>query len=208
LNLCYNGVKINNTTTYKYLGINVDKCVNLNDHFESTYKKMSGRLRLLSKLRSNLTKKAAQSVYQSMIVPLFLFNSVTNLNYSRTKIAKLDSLRRRAYTIINNKCSNAENETIVLKSLSDLSKQHACILIRKCLDGSVCENFINYFSFNLHSARTRNEGSLLVVPKIRLESTRSSFFFMGVTVFNSLPIEIRRSDSFSDFCSKVKSFAW
>ena len=50
LNICYNGVKINNTTKYKYLGINVDNCVSLNDHFESTYKKMSGRLRLLSKL--------------------------------------------------------------------------------------------------------------------------------------------------------------
>ena len=66
LNICHNGVKINNTTRYKYVGINVDNCVSLKDHFESTYKKMSGRLSLLSKLRSNLTKKAAQSVYQTV----------------------------------------------------------------------------------------------------------------------------------------------
>ena len=210
LNFYYNGVKINNTTRYKYLGIEVDNHVNLNDHFESTYKKMSGLLRLLCKLRPNLTKKAAKSVYESMIVPLFLFNCVTNLIYTRSKVEKLASIRKRAYSIINNETSSTENdnETVELRSLNDLSKQHACILIKKCLDRSICPNFYNHFRLNLYSTKTRNQGSLLVVPKIRLESTKSSFFFMGVRVFNSLPIEIRRIGSLTDFRNKLKSFSW
>ena len=45
-------------TRYKYLGTKVDQCAYLNDQFERIYKKMLSRLRLLSKLRTNLTTKA------------------------------------------------------------------------------------------------------------------------------------------------------
>ena len=101
LNLCYNGVKINNTTRYKYLGTNVDQCLNLNDLFENTYKKMSARLRLLSKLRMNLTIKSTLTTYQMIIVPSFLFNCIVNLNFTRTQKGKLDSLQSRAQSSTN-----------------------------------------------------------------------------------------------------------
>ena len=55
LEIYYNHHLINHTTRYKYLGTVLDPTLNLNDHFASVYKKASSRLRLLSKLRENLT---------------------------------------------------------------------------------------------------------------------------------------------------------
>ena len=46
----YNGNVINNATTYKYLGNQLDKNLNLDENFERAYKKASGRLHLLAKL--------------------------------------------------------------------------------------------------------------------------------------------------------------
>ena len=43
LNVDYNGIKINNTTKYKYLGTQLDQNVKLLEHFNTTYKKMSSR---------------------------------------------------------------------------------------------------------------------------------------------------------------------
>ena len=83
---------INHTTRYKYLGTVLDPTLNLNDHFASVYKKASSRLRLLSKLRENLTTSASEGVYKMMIVPLFLFNCVTCLNFTDTQQQKLKSL--------------------------------------------------------------------------------------------------------------------
>ena len=41
---------IDNTTDYKYLGVQVDTTFNLNSHFDKCFKRASGRLRLLAKL--------------------------------------------------------------------------------------------------------------------------------------------------------------
>ena len=42
----YKGTKINTTTSYRYLGVEIDSTLNLNTNFELCYKQASGRLRL------------------------------------------------------------------------------------------------------------------------------------------------------------------
>ena len=41
----YKGTKINATTSYRYLGVEIDSTLNLNTNFELCYKRASGRLR-------------------------------------------------------------------------------------------------------------------------------------------------------------------
>ena len=55
-NLSYNALKINNTTSYKYLGWPIDQTINLNDRFEKAYRKMSSHI--LPIPLSDLTKKS------------------------------------------------------------------------------------------------------------------------------------------------------
>jgi hypothetical protein len=76
LNIHFNDRLINFTNKYKYLGVLVDQTANLNEHFCSVFKKASGRLRLLKKIRHCLTMDAAQSVYKCMIVPLLTYSSI------------------------------------------------------------------------------------------------------------------------------------
>ena len=45
-----------------YLAIEVDHTSNLNSYFDKTYKKMTSRLRLLNKLRSNMTVYATTKI--------------------------------------------------------------------------------------------------------------------------------------------------
>ena len=67
-----NNQYINETKSYKYLGVEVDRTLNLNSHFDKTLKKMTSRLKLLNKLKPNMTASAAASIYNMVIVPLFL----------------------------------------------------------------------------------------------------------------------------------------
>ena len=51
--------QINITSTYKYLGVHLDSSLNLNSDFDAKYKKATGRLRLLAKIRSHLDIESA-----------------------------------------------------------------------------------------------------------------------------------------------------
>ena len=88
---------------------------------------MSSRLGLLSKLCSNLTIKAPFPVYKTIIVPLFLFNCIVNLNFTRPQMGKLDSF----YNMIDHHCSTTESNNIVIGNLNNLAWENACIMGQK-----------------------------------------------------------------------------
>ena len=60
------------TSSYKYLGIKLDQKLCFKDHFQELYNKANRRLKLLHRLRSNLTVKSAKTIYQLMIQSLYL----------------------------------------------------------------------------------------------------------------------------------------
>ena len=60
----------------------------------------------------------------------------------------------------------------------------------KMFDKNICENFDSYFTLNLNEKKTRNNGILLKLSKIRLEFEKKSVYFQGAFLFNSLPQSI------------------
>ena len=100
LEIKINETLLNQTTCYKYLGVHLDSSLTMNENFQVKYKKLSSRLRLLSKLRSNLTFQAAKKIYNSIIVPVFTYCGIVNMNLSKTSTKKLNRIHKRAATII------------------------------------------------------------------------------------------------------------
>ena len=54
------------------------------------------------------------------------------------------------------------------------------------------------------SKQTRNANFLLIVPKIKLETARSSFYYMGVKFYNDLPLNLRKVESYKEFERHLK----
>ena len=102
----YNGNVINNATTYKYLGNQLDRNLNLDENVEWAYKKASGRLQLLAKLRCHLTTLPAIKIFDTIIMPLLTYSSIINLKLMKTQSDKLLLLERRASRIIDKKVLN------------------------------------------------------------------------------------------------------
>ena len=80
LNIQIKGTSINQTSSYKYLGTHLDSTMALNGNFNSKYKKLSSRLRLLSKLRPDLNVKASKMIYTDIVIPMFRYCGTVNLN--------------------------------------------------------------------------------------------------------------------------------
>ena len=100
LNIQIKGTSINQTSLYKYLGTHLDSTLQLNGNFNSKYKKLSSRLQLLSKLRPNLTVKASKMIYTNIVLPVFTYCGIVNLNLSRISLGKLERIHERAVGIM------------------------------------------------------------------------------------------------------------
>ena len=191
---------INNTSEYKYLGVRVDSSLNLNSNFHTCLKKTSGRLRLLAKIRSYLDQATAVAIYHSMILPTFTYCGILQLKYTNTQLSRLSSLHLRALKIIFGDARPNQELTSVVNA----NKSRACKLVRKCLDKDTCEQFQNYFTLREHEKQTRGNKSTLELPKIKTEYARKSFMFMGAKVYNELPMELRKIESYNEFEKHLK----
>ena len=80
LNIRIEGTNINQISSHKYWGTHLDSTLALNGNFNSKYKKLSSRLRLLSKLRPDLNVKASKMIYTDIAIPMFRYCGTVNLN--------------------------------------------------------------------------------------------------------------------------------
>ena len=190
LSIKYNGNVINNATTYKYLGNHLDRNLNLDENFERAYRKASGRLHLLAKLRCQLTTLAAMKIFDMVIIPLLTYSSIISLKLTRAQSEKLLSLERRASRIIGKK----------VNSIECTIKKRAINMVHNVLtNNDVCENFNDYFAINYHAKNTRNRNTLLKLPRVKLEFTKRSFKYMGAKLYNDLPLNIRACENDQNF---------
>ena len=138
-----------------------------------------------------------------MIVPTLTYNCSLQGPLSEQRRCKLNSLVRRAKSIIQD---GNTTKNIVLPSLENETKRRNCIFVRKCLDGNICDEFVNYFNPIVHEIETRNKSFLLRLPQMRTEYGKRSVFYNGAKVYNELPTNIRKEKDFKIFKEKVSSF--
>ena len=162
-------------------------------------KKCNSWLNLLKKNRKYLSSKAAKSVYQSMILPIITYGSLLHLNRTKTQCKMLLSFHNRSIAVVN-------QADLQMLSPLDISFVKTCELVRHCLDGHVCSNFHNYFEKKCHGKNTRNADCLLILPKIKLEYSRGSFYYMGAMLYNSLPTKLRKTEDFDVFKKELFMF--
>ena len=62
LALTVNGTLINTTSSYKYLGVNLDSSLNLESHFDKMYKRVAGRFNFLRRIRPLIDKSTAEKI--------------------------------------------------------------------------------------------------------------------------------------------------
>ena len=171
IQIMHRNKEIHNTKTYKYLGFNLTCNLNMSDHLNESIKQASARLHLLKKIRAFMDRKTSTLVYQTMITPLLTYCSFSLYSatpqYVKQKIERIES---RAEKIIGKQVQR--NEMIALKRI--------CTHVHKCLhSNNVGAIFDSYFTIKNSNVNTRNNGTMINIPRINLEAARASFYYQG-----------------------------
>ena len=72
ISLSCNGSPLMESESFKYLGAVIDQHLSFNNHIEHVVSKVSRKLGIFRRLRISLTMAAAERIYKTMIVPIFL----------------------------------------------------------------------------------------------------------------------------------------
>ena len=176
LNIVHDNTIVNQVTQYCYLGNTIDQHMTLTENFNKAYKKAAGRIRLLYSVRKYLSSKAANNIYEMMILPIMTYSCTIKTSYTDGQINRLKGLQNRVAYIIGN------DSVKCIKTNADMKVQS---LVKKCINRELNHPvFDKYFELLRHSKHTRRNNKILRLPKIRLESSRPSFKFGGAIIFN------------------------
>ena len=151
----YQSQLINTTNNYKYLGVQLDPSLNMQEHFNSICRKASSRIRL-KRIRPFITDLATLSIYHALIVPIITYYSLTNFYRQPYRKSSILALESRVCKLTNKD----------IPSVNKIFQRKICTTVFKCLNDDV-PNFEDYFELISHGKGTRNNNRILRTPKLR-----------------------------------------
>ena len=113
----------------------------------------------------------------------------------------------RMLGFLKRNCAGIVGSTVLLRLYCSLVRSHFCFFF-KCLHGLVdfTREFSFSFSFLKGNTRRASSGLHLKLNACRTSSFRDFYFNRITLMWNSLPKNIKDSDTISSFKSKLKSF--
>ena len=134
-----------------------------------------------------------------MIIPLVTYSCPIQSTFTKTRLDSFCSIDRRAKEMLPSESQ--------LTSIHNYLKHECVNMVKKCLNKEFTSDISdNYFEMIDHSMNTRNNKHCIRLPPVKLEVARRGFYFAGSTLYNSLPIDIRKIDSVNIFKKKVSEF--
>ena len=129
-------------------------------------------------------------LYKSIVIviPILTYCGILHLNKAQTLINKSNALQERACRV------TGSDKLLSIKSPETIIRSRALVTVRKCIEGDICNSFRSYFEIHHHTKSTRDSGTLLKLPNLKLEFFRGSFCCSGAKLYNELPSEIRQLD--------------
>ena len=92
LKVKYQHYTLNITTSYRYLGVDINSSLTLNEYFMKSYKKATGCLHLLNKLQFQFDTKVTVAIYKSLIIPVLPYCSILSIFNNKSRGDHLKSI--------------------------------------------------------------------------------------------------------------------
>ena len=189
-----NNTKITESKEYEYLGVKMDKNLTFSDHFEKTIKKATSRVKLLSRIRHNISPYTAETIYKVTILPILLYCNNVFLHMAPSKKMVYENIQRRALKVIN-----GNRDSVQLEKVSSIRNKMCALEVFKSLNSVLPHAFRNYFTRVKHRQYTRANAKNMVLSKVKSEAGKKAFYFQGAKIFNKLTDEMKCETSILRF---------
>jgi len=126
-----------------------------------------------------------------MILPIFLYCSNLTISIPDSQNSNIEKLQHHALKIINGR-----HGRITYPAIKAIKDKRCAIEVFKCLNRLAPNLFENYFCKQHHTKGTRGNIASLVVPPIRTEAARKTFYYRGTQIYKQLPKTLKQKQQF------------
>lgn len=190
-------IEIELVNSYKYLGFIVDRQMKFKEHIQYICKKVAKKIGVLSRCSSYLTVESRKLVYNTIILPHFLYGATIIYLAQQNELNRLQKLQNKAMRIIL-RCNRYTKIETMLQDLNwlnirNLVKMHTLIFLHKIKLGLMPDylcTLLTVFS-QVHNHETRHNNNFYLTHKSK-KTAQNSIFFRGLIEYNALPEIIKK----------------
>ena len=209
--LVLNGNVLETVSSMKILGINIDDCLLWRNQVDLICTKVYQMSGLLWRIKHYLTFDTRKLFYYSYILPVFDYCLLIWGQCNKTLLDRLYRLQKRVARMVLDDYEINENDLFkCLKWLTIYQRveYQTVLMVYKSLHGLTPSYISDLFHTSGENYRysLRNSHINLHLPKPRTNMMKRSFSYKGAYLWNSLPIEVRESQSLNGFKYKCKQY--
>ncbi len=190
--------EVERVKSFKYLGVTLDETLNFDEHYNNVCKSMSSRLYMLKRYKNYFTARWRHIFCTSLILSVLDYCLPVWGNVSQTKSERINKIIYRAAKLVVDPLTYG-------KSIgNDLIEHLNWLWVEERLYGYMLEfiykNIIHansvtdsfkYFEKRPCSQRSSRQINDFVVPLMKREIGKSSFFYRGIIAWNNLPTSLK-----------------
>jgi hypothetical protein len=207
----FNGIVIENSDTIKCLGLTIDCTLSWENHVNNIAKACNYRINSLYKIRENIPTDYRKLLASTLVLPLINYMSAIWCSASAKVLHVLEKVMRtlarfvsgvRKYDSVAGIICN-EFEWLFPKELGEFKILCIFYNLTNCFS---IDFFNEYFVRNIHVHRYPTSSAMNFncnfLPRQNIGYT--SFHFTAISLWNSLPIEIKEASSLKVFKARLK----
>ena len=205
LKLEVNGNVIEQVHEHRVLGVIVDEELKWQSHINHISKQLARNLFLLNRLRHYVDIPTRKLFFEAHCLSRINYASTIWGNASEVHLKRINSLHRRAAKLILPDFSLTTSEKLAKLNILPLHKQldYNKIILMFKVHINMAPPYLNEF---IQKAPARYSSENYILPHVRIDLYKSSFAFFGPSIWNSLPLSLKRCQLVSQFKSKVRKF--
>jgi len=201
-------ITITSSKSVELLGITIDSKLAFSDHINSLCHKARFNLIALNRVRRYVSKSQLKLLLNSYIISVFTYAPIVWMFCSKALNREIEKVHKRALrAVLNDFSSNYEEllENSFCKRIHCIHLYHLLCEVFKTLHG-LNPSFMKSFFVPKPTRYNLRDTNLLALPLTNsIRYGMQSFNFRGSLLWNSLPAEIKLTDSISTFKHRLKA---
>ena len=193
----------------KLLGITIDKNLKFDQHVSNICSKANKKINVLNRMSKFLSLQKRKVLFKAFVQSQFQYCPLIWMFHSRSTNNKVNKLHLRALRIVYDDYESSFEQLLVKDESFCIHHQNIQRLLIEMyksfhdLSGGDMKSFFipRETKMNLRS------NSEFILPAINTVSKgENSIRYYGSVIWNSVPLEIRHSESLKLFCKKIKKW--